>query len=129
MTRNQPSDPKAKAVARAVMVEAAQRCETLAYSELANAINRECGIQSPYRGHDSRLFNLLGEISTEENAAGRGMLTAIVVRLGEGWPGDGFFNLARRLGRNVPKDVHGMAEFWCAEVRRVFEAHGKGSPS
>ena len=40
---------------------------------------------------------------TGENAAGRGMLTAIVVRLGEGWPGDGFFNLARRLGPNVPK--------------------------
>ncbi|MGH6787880.1 MAG: hypothetical protein ACREBO_13705 [Novosphingobium sp.] len=51
--------------------------------------------------HDSRLPHFLGQISTEEDAAGRGMLTAVVVHKHDGQPGPGFFVLAKSLGRAV----------------------------
>ena len=45
---------------------------------------------------------MLGEISSEEDAAGRGMLTVLVVhRAGDMQPGPGFFELAKQLGRNT----------------------------
>ena len=45
------------------------------------------------------LTTMLREIAAEENAAGRGMLTAIVVyNSGDMQSGPGFFDLAGRLG-------------------------------
>ena len=60
---------------------------------------------------------MLGEISTEEDAAGRGMMTVIVVHgQGETLPGAGFFKLARRLGRHVSDE----RAFWMEELGRVY---------
>src|SRR5271157_623716 len=60
---------------------------------------------------------MLGEISTEEDAAGRGMMTVIVVNgQGEKLPGAGFFKLARRLGRHVSDE----RAFWMEELGRVY---------
>src|SRR5216117_1036645 len=48
--------------------------------------------------HDQRLFPLLGEVSSEEYAAGRGMLSVVVVhKSGDMQPGPGFFELAKQL--------------------------------
>jgi hypothetical protein len=61
----------------------------------------------------------LGEISTEESKAGRGMLTALVVhKRGDLQPGPGFFELARQLGH----DTSDVVKFWIEEVKRVFAA-------
>lgn len=62
------------------------------------------------------LSHFLGEISEAEDDAGRGMLTVIVVhKHGDMQPGPGFFELARRLGRNT-KDV---VKCWVEELKKV----------
>jgi len=59
--------------------------------------------------HDARFFHLLGEISTDESIAGRGMLTALVVHKSSDYqPRPGFFELARELGH----DVADIGKFW-----------------
>lgn len=68
---------------------------------------------------DYCLAKFLGEISTEETRAGRGMLSALVVhKHGDYQPGPGFFELARELGY----DTSDIVKFWIVEVKRVFKA-------
>lgn len=104
---------KAKAQARDVLIEVARRKDKIAYSELATeitAINIEA--------HDSRMNHLLGEISSEEDAQGRGMLTAIVVhKSGDLRPGPGFYDLAKSLG----KDTSDKDFFCISEVKTVHD--------
>ena len=50
----------------------------------------------------SDMAAMLGEISTEEDAAGRRMLSVVVVhKYGDMQPGPGFFELAEELGRDT----------------------------
>jgi hypothetical protein len=103
----------AKNEAREIMVARARQRRTIAYSDLVAAV-RSLSLQP----RDPRLFHLLGEISSEEDAAGRGMLTVVVVhKSGDMAPGPGFYELAQSLGRQVgDKNV-----FWIQELNRVFE--------
>jgi hypothetical protein len=88
------------------------------YSELAALITA-----IPLEGHDQRFFHLLGEISEEEDAAGRGMLSVIVVhKAGDMQPGPGFFELAKQLGRNTSDIV----ACWVAELHKVHAAWSAG---
>jgi hypothetical protein len=81
------------------------------YSELVNQIQT---IQ--FEAHDVRLFVMLGEISSEEAAAGRGMLSALVVhKTGDMQPGPGFFELAQRLGL----DTSDILRCWVEEFNKV----------
>ena len=104
---------KAKAQARDVLIEVARRKDKITYSELATeitAINIEA--------HDSRMNHLLGEISSEEDAQDRGMLTAIVVhKFGDLRPGPGFYDLAKSLG----KDTSDKDFFWISEIKTVHD--------
>ena len=79
----------AKEEARTVMIEVARRGCTVSYSDLVQRIGAyQFGPQDPPFHH------LLGEISTAENAAGRGMLSVLVVHKdGDKRPGPGFFKL------------------------------------
>jgi hypothetical protein len=62
------------------------------------------------------LSSFLGEISEAEDAAGRGMLTVIVVhKYGDMQPGPGFFDLAKRLGR----DTNDIVKCWVEELKTV----------
>jgi hypothetical protein len=93
------------------MIDRAKLRGMLAYSDLAKMI-RSIKLDA----HDSRLFHLLGEISTEEDSAGRGMLSVVVVhKLGDMQPGPGFFELAKSLG----KDTSNIERCWVAELHRV----------
>ena len=68
--------------------------------------------------HDTVFHHMLGQISVEEDAAGRGMLSALVVhKHGDGQPGPGFYELAQCLGRDTTDKVR----FWVDEVNRLFE--------
>jgi hypothetical protein len=79
----------------------------------------------PLQPHDPRLFHLLGEISSEEDAAGRGMLTVIVVhKVGDMQPGPGFFELAKLLGRDTTDPLR----CWVDELHRVHAVWAKHSP-
>jgi hypothetical protein len=97
----------AKEQARAAMIKRAKLGGTMTYTDLC----------------DPRLAHFLGEISTEEDAAGRGMLTAVVVHKHDRWPGAGFFELAQSLGRRVsdPEKV------WIAELDKLRAAHADGA--
>ena len=68
--------------------------------------------------HSYALAAMLGEISADEDAAGRGMLTVIVVhRDGDMEPGPGFFELARELGR----DTSDILRCWIEELKKVHK--------
>ncbi len=68
--------------------------------------------------HSYALAHMLGEVSDDEDSAGRGMLSAYVVSAETGGPGGGFFELAEKLGR----DVRDRDAFWVAELHRVDAA-------
>jgi hypothetical protein len=108
----------AKAEATAVLRERAARRsnQTIAYSELV-----ECIKAVTLEPHDTRLAHMLGEISSDEDAARRGMLTVLVVHKGDVRPGDGFFELARSLGR----DVRDREKVWITEFNRVIDYYKK----
>jgi hypothetical protein len=68
--------------------------------------------------HSYALAHLLGAVSDDEDAAGRGMLSAYVVSVDTRVPGGGFFELAEKLAR----DVRDRDAFWISELRRVEAA-------
>ena len=104
----------AKAEAKELLSACARQRQMIPYSEFVARVH-----SIHLDADDSRLARFLDEISTEESAAGRGMLTALVVhKRGDLQPGPGFFDLARRLGHNTSDVV----KFWIEEVKRVFAA-------
>jgi hypothetical protein len=101
----------AKEEARAIMIERAKVRGMIPYSDLVSQIK-----SIKIAAHDSRLFHMLGEISSEEDSAGRGMLTVVVVhKAGDMQPGPGFFELAKQLGRNTSD----ILKCWIDELRKV----------
>jgi hypothetical protein len=106
----------AKRDAVEVLSDRARKRSMMPYSELVVQIH---AIQ--FEPHDQRFFHFLGEISTEESRAGRGMLSALVVhKSGDMQPGPGFFELARNLG----EDTSDILACWVNEFKRVYKAHG-----
>ena len=101
----------AKDEARSIMIGRARVRGMISYSDLVQQIHA-----IHLEPHDPRLAHLLGEISSEEDAAGRGMLTVLVVhKVGDMEPGDGFFELANSLGR----DTSDLTKCWIEELHRV----------
>ena len=108
-----PADwSRAKGQARAAITSRATAGRTINYTELVSQITAV-----RFRPNDVRLDHLLGEIASEEDAAGRGMLTVVVVhKSGDKRPGPGFFELAEHLGR----DTSDHDALWFSELRRVY---------
>ena len=107
----------AKKEARQVLVKAAKDQATIAYSVLVTKIR---SIQLD--AFDVRLNTLLGQISQDENVAGRGMLSVLVVhKEGDQQPGPGFFEWAEQLGYSVTdRDV-----FWVDMLKKVYRVWAK----
>ena len=105
----------AKDQARQAMIKRARRGRTMTYTDLCIEIEA-----IHFEPHDSRLPHFLGEISREEDAEGRGMLTAVVVHKHDGAPGKGFYELARNLGRSVLNEE----QTWIDELRKLAEIYG-----
>ena len=104
----------AKREAMALIRERARTRGMIPYSELVDGI-----IAIRFEPYARPLFDLLDEISTAEAAAGRGMMTALVVhKTGDMQPGPGFFELANRLGR----DVSDITTCWVEEFKKVHAA-------
>ena len=101
---------KAKEEMRQILTRRAGKRETISYSELVSQI-RTIHIKP----HAYALAAMLGEISAEEDAAGRGMLSAIVVRKSDSMPGTGFFRFAEGLGH----DTSDALKFWVDELAKV----------
>jgi len=100
---------------KSIIIEYAKRAAMITYSEL---LNKEISLKLNMEQIDHRniMAQLLGEISQEEDKAGRGMLSAIVIhKNGSMEPGQGFFNYAQLLG----KDISNPIQFWVREVQKV----------
>jgi len=102
---------EAKSEIRQILVDRAKIRGMIPYSELVD------GLKTVKLAPDSyALAKMLGEISTAEDKAGRGMLTVIVVhKYGDMQPGPGFFDLAKRLGR----DTSDILKCWVEELKQV----------
>jgi len=110
----EPEDwQKAKAQAKAHLVSVAKRQGQETYGGLVENIDA-----ISFKPNAPALFAMLGQISAEEYRAGRGMLTAIVVRKGDGKPGKGFYSLARRYLR---LDTSDKEAFWATEKQKVWD--------
>jgi hypothetical protein len=109
----EPIWEKAKKEGTAILQSYAKQRQMIPYSDFVSNIHA-VEFEGP---HDPRLWHLLGEISEAEAEEGRGMLSALVVHKGGDFqPGPGFFELAKRLGR----DTSDIEKFWIQEVKKVF---------
>ena len=75
---------------RELLAEVAGRGETITYDEIRVRL-----------GLEGDLVPMLRSLSEAEDDAGRGLLTAVVVRADTGRPGAGWFRLAAERGRDV----------------------------
>ena len=103
----------AKHEARIILIERAKARSFITYSDLVPHI---AAIDVEY--HDPRLNALLGEVATEEEQRGRGLLSVLVVhKVGDMQPGKGFYELARWFNRTIADHT----TFWVSEFNRVFD--------
>jgi hypothetical protein len=102
---------KAKKEMRQTLIERAKVRGMIPYSELTEIIKT-----IDLEPWSAALAAMLGEISAEEDSAGRGMLSVVVVhKYGDMQPGPGFFELAEELGR----DTSDILKCWIEELRKV----------
>ncbi len=102
----------AKEEMRAVLIAIASEERTISYSELTGKVHT-----IHFSPEDNDFHHMLDDISREEDAAGRGMLSVIVVhKEGDKRPGPGFFKLAKKLGR----DTSDREQCWVEEFNRVY---------
>ena len=101
----------AKTEMRTALVERAKVRGMIPYSELVEKITA-----IELEPNSFALAAMLGEVSTEEAAADRGMLSVLVVhKVGDMQPGPGFFGLAGELGR----DTSDILKCWVDELKKV----------
>lgn len=107
----------AKEEIRAILLKRVNEQRPIFYSELVDEVH-----SAKLRAKDPALDTLLDEISREEDVAGRGMLSVVVIRKppSESLPGPGFFKLAKKLGR----DTSDRDTCWAEELARVY-SHSK----
>jgi hypothetical protein len=97
------------------LVQAARAREFVHYGELAKML----GIDMDNPHFDAQVGKVLGQISEDEVAAGRPMISAIVVSKDDMLPGSGFFKLGQELHRVEPgEDEIGFA---VRQIKRVHE--------
>ena len=107
----------AKEEARQAMIAVARRKSVISYSDLVGEIT-SCHLEP----NGTPLAHMLGEISSEEDKVGRGLLTVVVVhKSGDMKPGSGFFRLARSRGRRVVDEE----QFWIEELCDVYDTGSK----
>jgi len=100
-----------KAEITVLLQETARMRGTITYSDLSKRLQT---IVIPY--DDPAMATMLDEVSSEEFAAGRGMLSAVVIhKHGDQLPGPGFFKLAESLGCAVID----RTSFWVSELQTV----------
>jgi hypothetical protein len=93
---------------RDLLVDVAARGTTITYDELRADL-----------AFDGDLVPVLRALSVEEDDAGRGLLTAVVVRTDTGLPGEGWFRLAAERDRGAGERV----EVWRRERAHLQTCH------
>lgn len=113
---------QAKREIKAILIEKALAKQNITYSVLAANIN-SCHLE-----HDSpELHGILGEISEQEYQNKRGMLSVLVVRKDNNFPGKGFFTCAQGLGYDIdipkqeksyPPELKERHKNFCNEMKK-----------
>ncbi len=98
------------------LITAAKYRGYITYQEIAKLLGWP--LQGQWMG--AEIGKLLGQISEDEHACGRPLLSAIAVST-TGRPGPGFFEWARQLRRLDSEDKAEEKAFWEKESRAVHE--------
>jgi hypothetical protein len=101
---------------QAELVHAAEYRGVTTYQDLAVIMGLP--LQGSHMGKE--VGHILGEISEDEVAAGRPMLSAVAVSV-TGKAGPGFFSLAKDFGRFSGGESADQERFWREELEAVYE--------
>jgi hypothetical protein len=104
------------------LIESARTGRTISYFEVGAIL----GLDPTKPSGRVEIGRILAEIACRENADGRPLLSAVVVLPEIGYPGKGFFLLARELGVNNSYDDR---SFYYYELKRVYEYWSKKAPN
>ena len=109
----EPQWKQGKAEMFEILKRTASRRQMITYGDLSRSLSSiEIG------PHDPAMGRMLGQISEEEDSNGRGMLSVLVVhKYGDMEPGNGFYELATELG----KDVTDRVKLWVKELHKVHD--------
>lgn len=100
-----------------VLREVASRKNVINYTELIKQAKVKLDMNRPYdRGV---LGHLLGEISMNEVAEGRPMLSSVALHAGDHKQGQGFFDLAEEIYKCHFKDADAQLSFGMEEMKRT----------
>lgn len=106
--------------AKKIVERIARQRDTITYGELADEIEV---MALPPNG--TLLEGILTQISRQEDAQGRGLLSVVVINKKSGLPGDGFFALAKERGY----EADGSQEEFFQRHREVVYDHHSPEPS
>lgn len=102
---------KVKVELKNLIINVARNQSRIAYSKLCSQVKT-----TTLEPNSPLLAYLLDQISQEEDHAGRGMLSVVVVHKdGDMQPGAGFYKLGQQLG----KDTSDKLLFWMTEFNKV----------
>ena len=93
--------PTQKEKIREILINVTKQRSVIFYSVLNKMLSDNSIIELDLEYIDDRntISDILDEINCDESSEGRPMLSVVVVKIGDYIPGDGFFKLARELGK------------------------------
>lgn len=94
-----------------LLADIAANRSTITYGDIAREV-----FGGRISARSSGLYEMLGEVCTEQDAKRGTMLASLVVRKDTGIPGEGYFVHAAGLGR----DVSDREAFWQGEVEKIW---------
>ena len=98
------------------LIQAARYRGTVTYQEIAKIMGLP--LQGSHMARETG--EMLGEISSAENAQGRPMLSAVAVSV-KRVSSSGFYGLARDMGKLEDDSKEGELQFWEAEKAAVYK--------
>ena len=117
-----PMTPEHKRI-REVLISVARNKKTISYTELLNQSKVKLDMSIPYdRG---QLGHLLGEISWNEVAEGRPMLSSVAIHAGDSIQGKGFFDLAEKIYDIVLRTSDERMVFGMGELNATYNYWSK----
>lgn len=102
------------------LIVAARYRGTVTYQEVAKIMG--LALIGSHMGRE--VGQMLGEISEDEHLQGRPMLSAVAVGV-SGEPGEGFYILARGLGKLNDDSADEKRRFWATEKAAVYKVWQK----
>ena len=116
-------EDNARKAATDKLVELAGQREVITYKNLSDWIEAGTGIRIQF--NSSQMYAMLDAISRAENQAGRGMLSALVIRGKQKTPGTSFYELAAELGKDIGATEEEKKKFWEKELNNVYDSHAE----